>query len=345
MTDPRHAAAQILGAIDWQTEVSGYCRCPGEAMHTHENNQKDCRVNVDGAPTIFCFHASCAAAVAEANRRLRRELTASPWELRLPGGKLLRSGDILQRDGSVLTRREIEDGRSQMGGVAAPMGRFMGTPGTASLPGERLILESLRVAAERFRTELFEFFRWPMAQILEDSPLLVAERDADEQFRTWLKLWPACSTVWIGDVYSSGKPEHRTHFRPVSEWYQIGPVMGNYTCGSAFQRGTYRRSNENLNGHRFLVIESDTLPRDEVGAIFAYLNRRLHFTLHAIIDTAGKSLHGWFDAPRSRLVEERLKATLVAFGCDPKVFTYSQPVRVPGAFRDGRLQRLIWLRT
>jgi hypothetical protein len=183
-----------------------------------------------------------------------------------------------------------------------------------------------------------------MAQILEDSPLLVADRDADGQFRTWLKLWPACSTVWIGDVYSSGKPEHRTHFRPVSEWYQIGPVMGNYTCGSSFKPGCHGRSNENLNGHRFLVIESDTLARDEVGAIFAYLNRRLRFSLHAIIDTAGKSLHGWFDAPRSKLLEERLKATLVAFGCDPKVFTYSQPVRVPGAFRDGRLQRLIWLR-
>jgi hypothetical protein len=39
-------------------------------------------------------------------------------------------------------------------------------------------------------------------------------------------------------------------------------------------------------------------------------------------------LNGWFDAPRSKALEERLKATLVAFGCDPKVFTYSQPVRV-----------------
>jgi hypothetical protein len=202
----------------------------------------------------------------------------------------------------------------------------------------------LRVNAERFRSELFEFFRWPMAEILGDSPLLVGERDAEDQFRTWLKLWPACSTVWIGDVYSSGKPEHGTHFRPVAEWYQLGPVMGNYTCGSSFRPGSFSRCNENLNGHRFLVIESDTLARDEVGAIFAYLNRRLHFTLHAIIDTAGKSLHGWFDAPRGRVLEDRLKATLVAFGCDPKVFTYSQPVRVPGAFRDGRLQRLVWLR-
>jgi hypothetical protein len=42
--------------------------------------------------------------------------------------------------------------------------------------------------------------------------------------------------------------------------------------------------------------------------------------------------------------ENRLKAGLEVFGCDPKVFTYSQPVRVPGAWRDGKLQRLVWLR-
>ena len=329
MQEPRRTAELLLGRVDWQTEVSGFCRCPGEAMHTSQNGKKDCRVNVDGAPTIFCFHASCVSAVAEANRRLRRELNASSWELRLTDGRTLRSGDVLQAGGAILPR-EVLKARARAEGREA---------------GEVLLLESLRAAAERFRPELFDFFKWPMAQILEGSPLLVAERDAEDQFRTWLKLWPACSTVWIGDVYSSGNPEHRTHFRPVSEWYQIGPVMGNYTCGSSFKPGCHSRSNENLEGHRFLVVESDTLARDEVGAIFAYLNRRLHFSLHAIIDTGGKSLHGWFDAPRGRLLEERLKATLVAFGCDPKVFSYSQPVRVPGAFREGRLQRLIWLRS
>jgi hypothetical protein len=328
MLDPRQVAAQLLGAIDWQTEVSGFCKCPGEAFHTSTNGKKDCRVNVDGAPTAYCFHSSCAAAVAEANRRLRREVNASPWELRLPDGQVLRSGDVLQAGGLVVPR-EVVKARAKAEGREA---------------GEQLLLESLRAAAERFRPELFDFFRWPMGQILEDSPLLVAERDADDQFRTWLKLWPACSTVWIGDVYSSGKPEHRTHFRPISEWYQIGPVMGNYTCGSSFKPGSCRRSNENLNGHRFLVIESDSLTRDEVGAVFAYLRRRLHYDLHCIIDTAGKSLHAWFDAPRNKVFENRLKAGLQVFGCDPKVFTYSQPVRVPGAWRDGKLQRLIWLR-
>lgn len=328
MIDPRVMAEHVVGRVEWQTEVSGYCRCPGEAMHTSADGRRDCRVNVDGAPTIFCFHASCAPAVAEANRRLRRELGVSPWELRLPDGRVLKSGDVLRRDGTVLTAEENRKQKVESGDGAA----------------ERMVLETLRVNAERFRPELFEFFRWPMAQILEDSPLLVAERDAEDQFRTWLKLWPPCSTVWIGDVYSSGKPEHRTHFRPVAEWYAIGPVMGNYTCGSSFRPGTCRRSNENIDGQRFLVVESDTLSKDEVGAVFAYLQRRLRYRLHCIIDTAGKSLHGWFDAPKNKVWENRLKAGLEVFGCDPKVFTYSQPVRVPGAWRDGKLQRLIWLR-
>jgi hypothetical protein len=328
MFDPRHIATRLLGAIDWQTEVSGFCRCPGEAMHTSSNGKKDCRVNIDGAPTIFCFHASCAPAVAEANRRLRRELGASPWELRLPDGKILRSGDVLQAGGVVLPREAL---RAQ----AKAEGRDQ---------GEVLVLESLRAAAVRYRPELFEFFQWPMAEMFEDSAMRMAGCDPDEQFRTWLSIWPTESTVWIGDVFSSGRPEHRTHFRPLAEWYQIGPVMGNYTCGSSFKPGSFRRCNENLNGHRFMVVESDTLGHDEMGAVFAFLRRRLHYDMHCIIDTGGKSLHGWFEAPPNKILENRLKAGLEVFGCDPKVFTYSQPVRVPGAWRDGKLQRLIWLK-
>jgi hypothetical protein len=65
MLGPRQIAQRIVGRVDWQTEVSGFCTCPGESMHTSHNGKRDCRVNVDGAPTIFCFHASCSAAVAE----------------------------------------------------------------------------------------------------------------------------------------------------------------------------------------------------------------------------------------------------------------------------------------
>jgi hypothetical protein len=126
-------------------------------------------------------------------------------------------------------------------------------------------------------------------------------------------------------------------FRPVAVWYQVGPVMGNYTCGSSFKPGSFQRSNANLNGQRFLVIERDTLAKDAVRTVFVHLRRRLHYRLHCIVDTAGKSLHGWFDAPRNKVLENRLKAGLVALGCDPKMFTYTQPVRVPGAWRERKL--------
>src|SRR5512137_1345297 len=158
MLDPRQIASQLLGAIDWQTEVSGYCKCPGEAFHTSANGKKDCRVNVDGAPTIFCFHASCAPAVAEANRRLRRELGASPWELRLPDGKLLRSGDLLQAEGLVLPREVIAgnaEGRMQNAECGSARGYARATFRSRE---EKLLLETLQVNAERFRPELFDFF-------------------------------------------------------------------------------------------------------------------------------------------------------------------------------------------
>ena len=301
MIEPRQVAAGVVGGVDWQSAVSGLCRCPGESLHTHKTNKKDCRVCVDGVPTIYCFHTSCAPALAEANKRLRREL-GTPWTLTLPDGQVLRAGDVVQASGRILPREIVI-------AKAKAEGRHL---------GEQLVLETL---------------------------VAMAERDPEDQFRTWLKLWPAHSTVWIGDVYSSGLPKHATHFRPVAEWYQIGPAMGNYTCGAAFKPGTYSRSNENIEGQRFLVVESDSLSKDQIGAVFAYMNNRLRYNLHAIIDTAGKSLHGWFDAPLNKTMENRLKAALTAFGCDPKLFTYSQPVRVPGAWRDGKLQRIVWLKS
>jgi hypothetical protein len=240
---------------------------------------------------------------------------------------VLLSGQVLTASGEILTQE-------QLGRDAASRRRTM---------EEQALLATLAQVAERFKADLFERFAWPMREILDDSPLAVAERDPEDQFKAWLRIWPGDSVVWNGDVYSSGRPEHAAHFRPVAEWYALGKPIAAFTCGSAFRAGSYSRSNENVSARRFMVVESDTLGHDQVGAIFLFLNVRLHFTLRAIVDTAGKSLHGWFDAPRNPAVEERVKAALTVFGCDPRLFTYSQPVRVPGALREGRVQRLIWL--
>jgi hypothetical protein len=145
MTDPCNIAAGIVGAVDWQSEFSGFCRCPGESLHTHQTGRKDCRFNVDGAPTIHCFHASCAPAVAEANRSLRRATNQSPWQITLPGGRVLRNGDVLQSSGTVLPRELLAQGHHVQGRHVA-----------RTDDNEKLVLETLRVNAERFKPELFE---------------------------------------------------------------------------------------------------------------------------------------------------------------------------------------------
>jgi len=59
------------------------------------------------------------------------------------------------------------------------------------------------------------------------------------------------------------------------------------------------------------------------------------------VDTAGKSLHGWFDFPGDGCIPT-LKEHLTALKCDPNMFRPSQPCRLPGALRDGKYQRLIY---
>src|SRR5262249_9609566 len=138
-------------------------------------------------------------------------------QLLLPDGKILRSGDVLTGSGGILPREAV------------------GSQLTRTSTAEKQALENLKLQLTRFKNDLFEHYYWPMDKIIESSPIAVHERDPDEQFRTWLRIWDPSSTIWIGEVFSSGRPEHRTHFRPISEWYQIGPVLGNFTCGSPFR--------------------------------------------------------------------------------------------------------------
>jgi hypothetical protein len=95
-----------------------------------------------------------------------------------------------------------------------------------------------------------------------------------------------------------------------------------------------------MSRHVFLVVESDSLSKEQMLAVFAWMRQFMH--LRAIVDTAGKSLHGWFEYPNPFQLEE-LRVILPTLGCDPALFRTSQPCRLPGALRDGKFQRLLWL--
>jgi len=150
-------------------------------------------------------------------------------------------------------------------------------------------------------------------------------------------------SVLITDMDKPPKPEHAAHFKTTKDWLNKSVAPAPFICPAAFKNTSFARSNDNIVARRFLVVESDTLTRDQVGAVFRWLTE-CDLKLVAIVDTAGKSLHGWFEFEED-LVDD-LKLVLTAFQCDPKLFTASQPVRLPGALRDGvagKYQKLVYL--
>ena len=152
-------------------------------------------------------------------------------------------------------------------------------------------------------------------------------------------MFSTTDVVWAGDLYDSGKPQNIWNFRPVFCWLHHNTRPGQFICPNAFIPRTYSRTKDRIKSLRFLVVESDTLTKDEIGAVFNWC--RQFMKLRAIVDTGGKSLHGWFNYPNQEVLDE-LKIILSALQCDPAMFNPSQPVRMPGASRGDKMQKLIW---
>jgi hypothetical protein len=185
------------------------------------------------------------------------------------------------------------------------------------------------------------------ADLWEESPVRLQE-DAKNDWRLLLQLFPQERVLWIGDVKDScdehaddqRKEYCRRRFRSVRDWLLEEKAPGQFTCPSLFRAGVHSRSNDNVVSRPFLVVESDSLGKTEVMAIFNWM--REFMRMRAMVDTAGKSLHGWFDFPSDACLAE-LRVILPALGCDEALFKASQPCRLPGARRGDKTQCLLWI--
>lgn len=297
-------AEEILGEIEWEDEVTGYCSCPGVGLHTTPDGERDCRVKLDGVPTVSCFHQSCHEAVTEANRALRQ---------RAGGGR--RASPETDQTSTHKPRRRVR-----------------------SLSCDDM---DLALRAHVCLPQLLADFRFSPSQWRDASPTVVPT-DPQAHWALLLSLFDPNDVVWVAeDVRHSSAACDRfaDRFRPVKDWLREDLAPGNFTCPATFKPGSHSRCDANICHRRFLVIESDELGKPEIGAVFRWLQADLH--LHAIVDTAGRSLHGWFDFPSPDTLAE-LQAILPALRCDPALFRASQPCRLPGARRGDRFQHLLF---
>jgi hypothetical protein len=78
----------------------------------------------------------------------------------------------------------------------------------------------------------------------------------------------------------------------------------------------------------YLIVEFDKASRDDAAAILLHLKQFAPLVM--VVDSAGKSLHGWFDCARaSDSVIEKFFSYAVRLGADPKMWDIWQYARLP----------------
>lgn len=309
MIDPRQVAVKLFGEIAWKTETAGFMQCPGHDLHQNKNGKRDCRITLDGAPTIYCFHDSCSSVLADANYQLRVALAGA--------------GDGAMVPGVVLSAKERHKIELQM--------------------REKRLLERIPPAAREALGLIMAKYACTIDYIIEQSPCKVHPKDNTWQekfaFSHWLNLWDADDIIWLGGVQDSGQKKNAANFIRCDD--VKGPAE--FTTASCYQPETFSRANENVVRQPFMVLESDSLQNDKFLPVINFLMRS-GWRLRCLLHSGGKSYHAWFDYPEAETLVKILKIVLKEFGCDPKVWKPSQPVRCPGWRRDnGNLQKLFYL--
>ena len=224
-------------------------------------------------------------------------------------------------------------------------------PGQSARIERRKIERRLAARAHAGHAEILQKYACGFAYYVNRSPVNLCSNKPHDDWQLILKLFKPDDVVWIGtkknDSANDNHPPDwiqycKTRFRPVAEWLKEEQCPGILTCPNTFKPGTHSRRDAEVLARRFLVLESDTLDKNKVCAVFKWTEQFAR--LRAIVDTAGKSLHAWFEMTAPDVLAE-LETILPQLGCDAAMFTPSQPCRLPGAVRPdtGRVQSLLYL--
>ena len=148
-------------------------------------------------------------------------------------------------------------------------------------------------------------------------------------------LFNAGDLVCVGYNMVQGETAQFAEILPQANQYQfIVPNRMSALRGTTQDDRDTFRSLANTGPREFMVIESDSVSKAEQARILSHLATLLPLTL--VVDSGGKSLHGWYacrDVPEAHL---RLFMDYAArLGADPHTWPRCQWVRMPGGTRYG----------
>lgn len=199
--------------------------------------------------------------------------------------------------------------------------------------------------------------KWPEAnaeqiQAVAANGLSVADlregsriRFDDDQPRTaeiLERLFPGDPLLCAGSKYNFFTM-HLSQFKATAEAIEQivpSPMVAKY--GRTQQGRISQHALEATGARRFLVIEGDGTSKDHQAAILLHLAERAPLAM--VVDSGGKSLHGWFFVAGK--TDEQLTPFFrraCALGADDRLWLRSQFVRMPDGTRDtGKRQHILF---
>ena len=229
----RTIAVRLFDPTEWLSSTVALCQCPGASMHSGPTGKRDCRVTIDGAPTLSCLHSSCSAAITEANRLLRSEI-----------------------------------GKAERGAVPATQ-HWRPSPDDVQRQRAREARETLARRASASLPVILRDFATDPVELWESSPVrLTGDPEAD--WRLLLRLFNPDDRLWIGEVHEANRAGR---FHLVKHWRKLDHAPATRVCPNPLREGACSRSNEHIAERRYLVVESDQLSKSEVCAVFAWLRQ------------------------------------------------------------------------
>ena len=104
LSERQRIATEMFGNIEWTSEASGYCVCPGKHLHTTGDGERDCKIQLHGAPNIHCFHDHCRGILEGVNHELQSRIGKAEFEARLQTVEVQFGGPpVDQENGAELT--------------------------------------------------------------------------------------------------------------------------------------------------------------------------------------------------------------------------------------------------
>lgn len=160
-----------------------------------------------------------------------------------------------------------------------------------------------------------------------------------------------CTEMMNGEDGRHG-PANKGTFLPRDEWIKLhfsgstNPIFLSDKCEGAYVRinpcSDQSGTDAGVSTFRHVLIEMDEKTKEEQWAIL----KDSKLPLSAVIDSGGKSLHGWVRVDAANKEEWQQRRDVIYrhmehLGADPKNKNASRFSRLPGVMRSGKQQRLL----